>query len=76
MELAQEEKCEFMPFMAPRKVTTKNGRIVSMEFCRTEQDLEGHWHEDEDQTVKLKTDFIISAFGSGLFDQNGRKIIR
>jgi hypothetical protein len=30
MEAAREEKCEFMPFMAPSKINLKDGRIVSM----------------------------------------------
>ncbi|XP_066297825.1 dihydropyrimidine dehydrogenase [NADP(+)]-like [Branchiostoma lanceolatum] len=66
MELAREEKCEFMPFHSPRKVVLKNGRVAGMEFCRTEQDDDGNWHVDEDQLVKLKADYIISAFGSTL----------
>lgn len=37
MELAKEEMCEFMPFMSPRKVHLKAGKIASIEFCRTEQ---------------------------------------
>lgn len=73
MEAAREEKCEFMPFMAPKQVNFKDGRIVSMEFIKTEQDLEGNWYEDLDQTLVLKTDWIISAFGSHLIDLNGRK---
>lgn len=73
MELAMDEKCEFMPFMSPRKVTTKNGHIVSMEFCRSEQDENGKWHEDEDQVIKLKADFVISAFGSSLYDKSGKR---
>ncbi|MGH0140474.1 UNVERIFIED_CONTAM: hypothetical protein FKN15_071989 [Acipenser sinensis] len=68
MELAKEEKCEFLPFLSPRKVISKAGRIASMEFCRTEQDEAGDWIEDEDQIVRLKADFIISAFGSVLSD--------
>lgn len=71
MELAREEKCEFMPFMAPNKINTKNGRICSMEFLRTEQDEAGNWIEDEEQTIRLKANFVISAFGSGLTDKNG-----
>ncbi|XP_019632535.1 PREDICTED: dihydropyrimidine dehydrogenase [NADP(+)]-like [Branchiostoma belcheri] len=66
MELAREEKCEFMPFHSPKKVVLKNGRIAGMEFCRTEQDDEGNWTVDEEQVVKLKADYIISAFGSTL----------
>ena len=37
MEVAREEKCEFLPFMSPKKVFTKEGRISAVEFCRTEQ---------------------------------------
>ncbi|KAH9496274.1 hypothetical protein Btru_017966 [Bulinus truncatus] len=68
MELAKEEKCEFLPFLAPSKVIVKNGRIVNMEFLRTEQNGNGEWYEDQDQVIKLKVDFIISAFGSGITD--------
>ena len=30
----------------------------------------GEWVEDEEQTVRLKADFVISAFGSQLQDQS------
>uniref|UniRef100_A0A7E4UTH7 Dihydropyrimidine dehydrogenase [NADP(+)] n=1 Tax=Panagrellus redivivus TaxID=6233 RepID=A0A7E4UTH7_PANRE len=70
MEAAREEKCEFMPFMAPKKVNLKDGRIVSMEFHKTEQELDGTWVEDEDQSLTLKADWIISAFGSTLIDED------
>ncbi|XP_014455195.1 dihydropyrimidine dehydrogenase [NADP(+)] isoform X2 [Alligator mississippiensis] len=68
MELAKEEKCEFLPFLSPWKVVVKGGRIVAMEFVRTEQDKDGNWKEDEDQIVRLKADIVISAFGSILSD--------
>lgn len=68
MELAKEEKCEFLPFLSPRKVIVKGGRIVAMQFVRTEQDETGKWTEDEDQIVRLKADVVISAFGSVLSD--------
>ncbi|XP_053771780.1 dihydropyrimidine dehydrogenase [NADP(+)] isoform X2 [Desmodus rotundus] len=68
MELAKEEKCEFLPFLSPRKVIVKGGRIVAMQFVRTEQDEAGNWSEDEDQRVQLKADVVISAFGSVLHD--------
>uniref|UniRef100_A0AC34GKL8 Uncharacterized protein n=1 Tax=Panagrolaimus sp. ES5 TaxID=591445 RepID=A0AC34GKL8_9BILA len=41
-----------------------------MEFTKTEQDLEGNWYDDEDQTLTLKADWVISAFGSTLLDEN------
>ncbi|XP_040422163.1 dihydropyrimidine dehydrogenase [NADP(+)] isoform X1 [Cygnus olor] len=73
MELAKEEKCEFLPFLSPRKVVLKGGHIVAMEFVRTEQDNDGNWKEDEDQVVRLKADVVISAFGSVLSDTKVRE---
>ena len=72
MELAKEEKCEFLPFMAPRQVHVKAGRIRSVEFVKTEQLDDGTWIEDDEQVLRLKADFVISAFGSGLTDPDGR----
>ncbi|KAM6948993.1 dihydropyrimidine dehydrogenase [NADP(+)] [Aplochiton taeniatus] len=68
MELAKEEKCEFLPFLSPREVIVKDGRVAGLQLCRTEQTEEGDWIEDEEQTVRLKADYIISAFGSTLND--------
>ncbi|XP_034946599.1 dihydropyrimidine dehydrogenase [NADP(+)] [Chelonus insularis] len=68
MEVAREEKCEFIPFHSPKKVIIKQNKIVAIEFCRTEQQDDGNWIEDEDQIIRLKADFIISAFGSSLYD--------
>lgn len=73
MELAKEEQCEFLPFLSPREVIMKNGRIAALQFCRTEQTEGGDWLEDEDQIVRLKADYIISAFGSMLNDPQGEK---
>lgn len=72
MELAKEEKCEFLPFLSPRKVIVKDGKIVGMHFVRTEQDETGNWVEDEEQIVRLKADVVISAFGSVLDDPKGK----
>ncbi|KJE90453.1 hypothetical protein CAOG_08545 [Capsaspora owczarzaki ATCC 30864] len=70
VDLAKEEKCEFLPFASPRNVIVKEGKIRGLELCRTEVDFDGKWTEDEEQTMRLKCDFIISAFGSGLGDGN------
>ena len=72
MELAVEEKCEFLPFMSPKEVIVKGGRIAAVEFTRTEQLEDGSWVEDVDQTTRIKANFVISAFGSGLYDENGK----
>ncbi|XP_026324692.1 dihydropyrimidine dehydrogenase [NADP(+)] [Hyposmocoma kahamanoa] len=70
VDLAKEEKCEFVPFMSPKEVIVKNGKIVAIKMCRTEQQDHGDWVEDEDQILQLKANFIISAFGSGLYDSD------
>ncbi|XP_043218241.1 dihydropyrimidine dehydrogenase [NADP(+)]-like [Amphibalanus amphitrite] len=68
MELAREEQCEFVPFMEPSKVIVRDNRITAVEFCRTEQDDSGRWVTDNEQTNRIRADFVISAFGSGLSD--------
>ena len=55
-------------------MVTKDGHIVSMEFCRTEQLDDGSWTIDDEQTVKLKADFVISAFGSELGQSDGMEM--
>ncbi|XP_043116753.1 dihydropyrimidine dehydrogenase [NADP(+)] [Puntigrus tetrazona] len=75
MEVAKEEKCEFLPFLFPREVIKKNGRVVGLRFCRTEQQDDGTWIVDEEQIVHLKADFIISAFGSMLNDPEVKKAL-
>ena len=67
-DLAREEKCEFIPFQSPKQVIVRNGKIVAIESCRTEENENGDWVEDEEQVCKLKANFVISAFGSGLQD--------
>ena len=74
MELAKEERCEFIPFLSPKKVlmkTDSSRRIRGMEFAKTELTEDGKWVEDEEQIVRLKADFVISAFGSRLTDEDG-----
>jgi len=69
MELAKEEKCEFVPFLSPKKVhVNEQNKIVSISFARTEVDENGAWIEDEEQMTTLKANFVISAFGSSLYD--------
>ena len=46
---------------------------MGMEFARTEMADDGSWIEDEDQIVRLKANYVISAFGSGLRDTDIHK---
>ena len=41
-------------------------KLLRQILARTEQNDDGSWFEDTDQTLKKKCDFIISAFGSTL----------
>jgi len=63
-ELAKEERCEFVPYMLPKQLIQRDGRIVAIEMYKTEKGDDGEYHIDEDQFVRIKCDFVISAFGS------------
>lgn len=75
VSLAIEEKCEFIPFVSPKKVLLSEGdnkKILGMEFYRTEliDDTSDKVEIDEEQFLKLKADYIISAFGSRIEDED------
>lgn len=55
-----------------RKLFESVLKIESIEFCRMEQNEKGELIEDRDQITKLKANFIISAFGSVLSEQDGK----
>ncbi|KAI5732031.1 hypothetical protein M8J77_020136 [Diaphorina citri] len=76
VQLAWEEKCEFLPFMSPVQVDVKDNKIAGMQFNRTEQNDKGEWVEDEEQRIKLKANYIISAFGSTLLDNDVLEAIK
>lgn len=76
MSLAVEEKCEFIPFVSPKEVVLSSGdgtrKITGMEFYRTElvDDEKDAVTIDEDQSLRLKADYVISAFGSMIDDED------
>lgn len=74
MSLAVEEKCEFMPFVSPKNIILNedNSKIIGIEFYRTEliDDRSDRVEIDKDQLLKLKTNFVISAFGSQIDDKD------
>eukprot|EP01027_Heterolobosea_sp_BB2_P012612 GEZU01018261.1.p1 GENE.GEZU01018261.1~~GEZU01018261.1.p1 ORF type:complete len:1036 (-),score=376.97 GEZU01018261.1:102-3209(-) len=73
VEMVRHEKCEFIPFCTPKSVITRDGRIVAAEFYKTFKDDNGNYPIDEDQFIRIKCDFIISAFGSTLNDEETMK---
>ncbi|XP_075219147.1 dihydropyrimidine dehydrogenase su(r) [Lycorma delicatula] len=76
VDLAKEERCEFFPFVSPKEVTVQGGKITGIAFYKTEQTDSGEWIEDKDQVIKLRANFIISAFGSGLIDPSVKEALK
>ncbi|KAJ8982696.1 hypothetical protein NQ317_013168 [Molorchus minor] len=70
VSLAVHEKCELLGFLSPHAVNVRDGKIVSVTFARTEQTDDGKWIEDTDQLTTIKANFLISAFGSCLNDED------
>ena len=71
VELAMEEKCELLPFLQVKSVLKHdNGKIKMVEFSRTEENDDGQWIVDDEQTCGVKADHVISAFGSILQDES------
>jgi dihydropyrimidine dehydrogenase (NADP+) len=46
-DLARDERCEFIPFCAPKAVIKRNGKIVAIELYKTEKDDNGQVVIDE-----------------------------
>jgi dihydropyrimidine dehydrogenase (NADP+) len=66
-DLARDEKCEFLPFCAPKKVIIRDGQVAAIELYKMDyaDDVsDDKVTFDEDQFVRLKCNFVISAFGS------------
>ena len=54
VDLAKDEKCEFLPFCNPKKVIVneKTGKITALEFYKTEKDENGKYYNDEDSFIR------------------------
>eukprot|EP01132_Coremiostelium_polycephalum_P000374 gene374-471_t len=64
VDIAKDERCEFLPYVLPKQVIKRDGKIVAIEFYKTEKGDDGNYAIDEDQFFRVKCDYIISAFGS------------
>ncbi|KAN0034723.1 hypothetical protein ACTFIV_001255 [Dictyostelium citrinum] len=64
VDIAKDERCEFLPYVLPKQVIKRDGKVVAMEFYKTEKGDDGNYAVDEDQFFRVKCDYIISAFGS------------
>jgi dihydropyrimidine dehydrogenase (NADP+) len=63
-DLAKDERCEFIPFCLPKAVVKRDGKIVALELYKTDKLDDDRVEVDDDQFIRLKCDFVISAFGS------------
>lgn len=76
VSVAVEERCEFMPFVAPKRVCLdeSSGKIIAVEFYKTELVFDSLGRSelfiDKEQVIKLRADFVISAFGAQLADED------
>eukprot|EP00761_Pharyngomonas_kirbyi_P003127 gb/GECH01003131.1/.p1 GENE.gb/GECH01003131.1/~~gb/GECH01003131.1/.p1 ORF type:complete len:1040 (+),score=276.95 gb/GECH01003131.1/:1-3120(+) len=68
VDLVRKERCEFIPLCQPKSVITKDGRVSALEVYKMDMDDNENLEIDEEQTMRLKADFIISAFGSCVED--------
>lgn len=39
VDVARNEKCEFLPFCNPKEVIVRDGKIVAIEFYKTEKGI-------------------------------------
>ncbi|KAL9650509.1 hypothetical protein ABK040_004728 [Willaertia magna] len=69
-EPVKKERCELMPNCIPKQVIMRDGRIVALECWKTDVDENGKLVIDDDQFIRLKCDFIVSAFGSTIESEN------
>lgn len=60
-----EEQVDALPYALPKQVILgDDGKIKAIELYKTEQGPDGKYFVDEDQFMRVKCDFVISAFGS------------
>lgn len=61
-----EEQVDVLPYALPRNVLTDEttGTIRAIELFKTEEDEHGQFVVDDDQFLRVKCDYVISAFGS------------
>eukprot|EP01006_Ploeotia_vitrea_P008203 TRINITY_DN19351_c0_g1_i1.p1 TRINITY_DN19351_c0_g1~~TRINITY_DN19351_c0_g1_i1.p1 ORF type:complete len:1021 (-),score=146.47 TRINITY_DN19351_c0_g1_i1:185-3217(-) len=67
-ELLRWEGVEVLPYCSPTKVIRdeKTGKIKALVASKMEMDDEGRFYVDDEQTVTVKCDFIVSAFGQSM----------
>ncbi|XP_068140700.1 dihydropyrimidine dehydrogenase [NADP(+)]-like [Drosophila tropicalis] len=71
----EKEYVELLPYLMPTKVVVRDDKIAGMEFHRTTQTVEGNIEMVEDEKMSLQVDYVISAFGSTLANNQLKKAL-
>jgi len=66
VEHMMHEQIDFLPYCLPKQVILDEatGRVKAVEFYKQEKGLDGQYYTDEDQFIRVKCDFVITAFGA------------
>ena len=67
-DLFREERGEFLPYVQVKAPILKDGKIVALELNKMEKE-KGVYVVDTESYIRLKCDFVISAFGSKVDDE-------
>ena len=68
-DIPKKEGVEVLPYCTPNEVVCRDGKVFLVEFLKMEKNAEGRWVPDEDQSLRIKCQFVISAFGSMVGDE-------
>ncbi|EDW77983.2 uncharacterized protein Dwil_GK24771 [Drosophila willistoni] len=74
-QATEKEYVELLPYLMPTKVVVRDGKIEGMEFHRTIQTEEGNIEIVEDEKMSLQVDYVISAFGSTVANNQLKKAL-
>eukprot|EP00667_Euglena_gracilis_P001361 EG_transcript_1360 len=63
-DIPKRDGVEVLPYCSPSQCILRDGHIALVEFHKMEKAADGHWAPDEDQLLRIRCQFVISAFGS------------
>jgi len=60
------EQIDFLPYCLPKQIIIDDatGKVKAVEFYKQEKGLDGQYYTDEDQFIRIKCDYVITAFGA------------
>lgn len=65
IEHMMHEQVDLIPYCAPKAaILNDDGKVKIVEFYKQEKGLDGQYYTDPEQYIRLKCDYLITAFGS------------